>query len=136
MPGTGLTRCPDVLLAAGTAFATLPAVLESMSGVRLAIATSDPSTHAAARQWRPVASGSAWLHSDRLRVEAASQRSRWAGSGLSRMYADVHGLVLEYSEGQYRVRTHCPNWLMVMILDVAYGKVADLQPPTWFRPLP
>ncbi len=112
-------------------YASLPARLEVMQGVPLAFATSDPTTHAAARQWHVVANGTVVVTSSRLHMSSPAPGVSMGWHGLTRLYADDRGLVLEYGNQTYRVDVHCPNWLLVVVMNVGFGVVAELRPPSW-----
>ena len=112
-------------------FATRPARLELMQGVALALSTSDPTTHAAARQWRSVANGTLVLTAPRLHISAPPPGVSLGWSGLTRLYADDRGLVLEYADQRFRLCVHCPNWLLVMVFHVGFGSLPTLKPPDW-----
>lgn len=111
-------------------FAVLPTRIDQLSGVQLAYAASDASTHAAAQHWAPLVEGQAWLTQHRVLVRGVSELSLgWAG--LRSLGPDLEGVVFAYDSGVYLLRTHAPVWLDTMIRAVAYGQVGSAAPPDW-----
>ena len=115
------------------AFARLDGALDVMQGERLALRSSDPTTHAAARQWRPVMTGDLWLVSSRLHLVGVDRDVSQGWQGLTAMHTDTMGLVLTYGLDEFRVRVHCPTWLQVMVMHIGFGVVTNLVAPSWAR---
>lgn len=130
--GLGIDPEPGVAVsAAEPVYATLPATLDALRGARLAIATSDPRTHAAARQWHRVGGGRVLLTPVRLLVTEPAPGVSLGWSGLTGLSVDVTALLLTYGEQSFRVGVHCPVWMSVAVRWVGFGQVHRPEPPAW-----
>ena len=109
------------------------AYLEVMRGVRLAFADSRPGSHADARQWRAVGQGALSVQGSRLHLSTPQPGVSLGWVGLSRVHTDNVGLILDYGADQFRLRLHCPNYLMVLVMHVGFGVTTELEPPYWLR---
>lgn len=121
-----LTRFNDV--AAEATYCSLACRCEELVGAPLALANSDPRTHAAAMNWRHLGTGTLVLSQFRLWL-AESPDISFGWDGLQRLWAEPGCLRLAYGSRDFRLVVHCPVWLSVMVFIAAFHAIPELHPP-------
>ncbi|HEX2705626.1 MAG TPA: hypothetical protein VHM65_07700 [Candidatus Lustribacter sp.] len=115
------------------AHAWLEVRVYQQSGIKLAFASSDPTTHAAAQRWAEMDTGSVVVTPARLVVLGRFGAVSFWASRVRRHWLEHDGSALEYDGATFKFVTERPVWFDVVVNAAMYRRVIDRALPEYVR---
>lgn len=103
------------------------------SGIKLAVASSDPTTHAAAQHWAEIDAGSVVVTPARLVVLGRSGVVSFWASRVRRQWLEHDGSALEYDGATFKLVTERPVWFDVVLNAATYRRILERPLPDYVR---